>query len=98
MKQLRWAAMALGVLSVVLWLASYSWILGLTPPTRWISRTASPWWVAEVAAVGAGVLSLVAGLVVAMRSAGPARRFPLWAAALGGFAAAMSLLSLSISA
>ena len=97
MKQLRWAAMALGVMSVVLWLASYSWILGLTPPTRWISRTASPWWVAEVAAVGAGVLSLVAGLVVATRSPG-ARRFPLWAAALGGFAAAMSLLSLSMSA
>ena len=98
MKQLRWAAMALGVLSVVLWLASYSWILGLTPPTRWISDTASPWWVAEVAAVGAGVLSLVAGLTVAMLSAGGARRFPLWAAALGGFAATMSLLSLSMSA
>jgi hypothetical protein len=90
--------MALGVLSVVLWLASYSWILGLTPPTQWISSTASPWWVAEVAAVVAGVLSLVAGLVVAMRSAGGARRFALWAAALGGFAATMSLLGLSLSA
>jgi hypothetical protein len=90
--------MALGVLSVVLWLASYSWIIGLTPPTQWISRTASPWWVAEVAAVGVGILSLVAGLAVARRSAEGTRRLPLSAAALGGFAAAMSLLSLSMSA
>jgi hypothetical protein len=49
-----------------------------------------------VAAVGVGVLSLVAGLVVAKRSAHGARRFPLWAAALGGFAAAVSLLTLSM--
>jgi hypothetical protein len=98
MRQLSRAAIAAGFVSVALWLASYSWMLGLTPPTRWISRTASPWWVAEVAAVGAGTLSVVAGVVVATRSTGRDRRLSLWAAALGGGVAALSLLSLSMMA
>ena len=98
MKQVRRAVLALGLLSILLWLASYSWILGVTPPTQGISDTASPWWIAELAAVPAGALAVVGGLVVAGRSPRGARRVPLWGAALGGFAAALSLWSLSLMA
>lgn len=47
----RWPVLALAVLSVAFWAASYSWLAGLTPPTRWLSATASPWLVMEIAAV-----------------------------------------------
>lgn len=98
MQVLRWLALPLGVLSILLWLASYSWVVGVTPPTQWISRTASPWFVAEIAAAGAGALSLIAGSVVARWSTREARRIPICAAALGGFVTAMSLLSIAMPA
>jgi hypothetical protein len=98
MLALRWFALALGILSVVSWVASYSWMVGLTPPTRWLSPDASPWLIAELSAVGTGAISLVAGLILAKRSGSDARRVPILAAALGGFAMGMSLLSIALPA
>jgi hypothetical protein len=95
---LRRLALTLAVLSVMLWLASYSWLLGLTPPTRWLSPGASPWLVVEVAAAGAGALSLVAGLLTSRLSRGEASRSGRLAASLGGFAMGMSLLSVALPA
>jgi hypothetical protein len=86
----------LGVLSVVLWAASYSWLVGLTPPTEWISRTASPWLVAEVAAVVVGVPAVVGGLVLAGRRGNGGRRTAVWAVALAGFATTASAVSLAL--
>jgi hypothetical protein len=92
---LRRLALPLGVLSIILWLASYSWLLGLTPPTRWLSPDASPWLVAEMAAAGTGAVALVAGLLVARSSCGAALRAARLAAVSGGFVMAMSLLSIA---
>lgn len=92
---MRRLALPLGVLSIMLWLASYSWLLGLTPPTRWLSPDTSPWLVAEIAAAGTGAVSLVAGLLMASSSKGKALRTARLAAASGGFAMAMSLLSIA---
>jgi hypothetical protein len=86
----------LGVLSVVLWAASYSWLAGITPPTQWISRTVSPWFLAEVAATVVGSAALVAGVLLARRSRAGRRRAAIWAAALGGFAATASAVSLAL--
>ena len=98
MQQLRWPVLALGVLSVVLWLASYSWLLGVQLPTQWISRELSPWLIAEIAAVVTGAVSLVGGLLLARWSTRDVRRMPLWAAGLGGFAMVLTLVSLVMPA
>ena len=98
MQQLRWPVLTLGVLSVVLWLTSYSWLLGITPPTQWISRELSPWLLAEFAAVATGAVALVGGLLLARGSTGRARRLPITAAVLGGFAMVVTLLSLAMPA
>ena len=98
MRALRPVVLALGGLAVLLWLTSYSWIVGLTPPTAWISTEASPWLVAEIAAVGVGAVSLGAGLLLAWRSPAEQRRAPLLAAGLGGFASVVTLLSLLAAA
>lgn len=92
---MRRLALPLGVLSIMLWLASYSWLLGLTPPTRWLAPDTSPWLVAEIAAAGTGAVSLVAGLLIARSSRGKALRAARLAMASGGFAMAMSLLSIA---
>jgi hypothetical protein len=97
-QQLRWPVLALGVLSVVLWLASYSWLVGVTPPTQWISRELSPWLIAEIAAVATGAAALAGGLLLARGSTGAARRIPIVAAALGGFALVTTALSLAMPA
>jgi hypothetical protein len=86
--------LGLGCLAVFLWLTSYSWVVGLTPPTRWIAPEASPWQVVEVAAVAVGAASLVSGLLLAWRSPAARRRLPLLAAVSGGLVAAATLLSL----
>ena len=98
MQPLRWSVLALGVLSMVLWLTSYSWLVGFIPPTQWISRSASPWWIAEIAAAGIGTVSLVAGLVLARTPESQDRRIPLVAASLGGFAMVASVLSIAMPA
>lgn len=95
MSVVRSVVLGLAGLAVFFWLASYSWIVGLAPPTRWISSDASPWLIAEIAAVLLGVVSLCAGLLLAWRSPSGQRRTPLLAAALGGFATAMTMLSLT---
>ena len=95
MRLLRGSALVLGLLGFVLWLASYSWLLGLTPPTRSLFPDSSPWFVAEAAAVPTGALALALGLGTAWRSAAEHRRVPHVGAALGGFAMVMSLLSIT---
>jgi hypothetical protein len=75
--------LALAVLSLTFWAASYSWLLGLTPPTGWLSA-ASPWLVMEVAAVVTGALALVAGVLLARRA--DTRRAGAASAWLGGVA------------
>ena len=94
MRALRPVVLGLGCLALFLWLSSYSWVVGLAPPTRWISPDSSPWLVAEIAAVGVGLLSLGSGLLLTWRSPAEQRRTPLLAAALGGFVTLASLLSL----
>lgn len=94
MPVLRPVVLGLGCLALLLWLASYSWVVGVAPPTRWVSPEASPWLVVEIAAVAVGAVSLGSGLLLAWRSPAGQRRTPLLAAALGGFAAAATLLSL----
>ncbi len=91
----RWAVLGIAVASVLFWAASYSWLLGLTPPTRWISSTASPWLVMEIAAVVTGALALVAGVLSAARADGRARRTAVRAAWLGGFALIATTASLT---
>ena len=95
---LRSVTLGLGCLAVLLWLTSYSWVVGLTPPTRWISPDVSPWLVVEVAAVAVGAVSLGSGLLLAWRAPAAQRRTPLLAAGLGGFAAVVTLLSLMAAA
>jgi hypothetical protein len=90
-QQLRWPVLGVGVLSVVLWLASYSWLLGLTPPLEWISPGSSPWLIAESAAVVVGALAVAGGLLLLRTS----RRVAVWAASLGGGAALLSALSIA---
>jgi hypothetical protein len=87
----RWPALGLAVLSLVFWAASYSWLLGLTPPTSWLGA-ASPWLVMEVAAVVTGAPALVAGVLLARRA--QTRRVGLVAAWLGGFALIATMASL----
>ncbi|MGN6575180.1 MAG: hypothetical protein ACTHKG_05795 [Nocardioides sp.] len=94
MQALRMLAIGLGGMAVLLWLASYSWIVGLAPPTRWISADASPWLVAETAAAVLGLGALGTGSLVAWRSPAGTRRAPLVAAASGGFAMTLSVLSI----
>ena len=96
MRSLRWPLLGLGVLSVVLWLLSYSWLVGVTPPTRWIRRDASPWLVSEVAAVVVGAVALVAWL--ALRRSAARGRAARWGAILGGTAALLFALSLAWTA
>jgi hypothetical protein len=87
--------MTVAVLSVLFWAASYSWLLGLTPPTRWIGTSASPWLVMEIAAVATGALALPAGLLLGARTRGGTRRTGFRAAWLGGFAFVATAASLA---
>lgn len=61
MRQWPWVAFGLSLVSLSCWLLSFSWIIGVTPPTRWLSEGSSPWWVAEIAAVGFGGCALILG-------------------------------------
>lgn len=78
----------------MLWLLSHSWMVGVTPPTRWISRDASPWLVSEVAAVVVGAVALLAWL--ALRRTPARGRVARWGAILGGGAALLSAVSLAL--
>jgi hypothetical protein len=80
----RWPVLGLAVIAVIAWAASYSWLLGLTPPTRWLSPTASPWLVMEIAAVVTGAGAVVGGVLLARHPR--TRRAGLRAMWLGGFA------------
>ncbi len=84
---------ALAVSSVVYWAASYSWLLGLTPPTRWLSATASPWLVMEIAAVVTGAGAVLGGAVLVRRAG--TRRAGLLSIGLGGFAVLATTASLA---
>ena len=90
----RRAAMVLALLCVVCWLASYSWLLGLEPPTRAVLPEASPWWVAEAVAVPLGVGAVVLGTWGARTASGLERRVSCAAAIVAGVAAALASLSL----
>ena len=88
--------LGLALLSVLFWAASYSWLLGLTPPTRWVSPTASPWLVMEIAAVATGAAALVGGVLLARRATDDIRRAGIRAAWLGGFALVATSVSLAL--
>ena len=90
--------LGLAVLSMGFWAASYSWLAGLTPPTRWISATTSPWLVMEIAAVGTGAAALIAAVLLAPRASDGTRRAAIVAACLGGFALTATGLSLAVVA
>ena len=93
------AATGLALTGLVCWLASYSWLVGLEPPTRWLFPARSPWWVAEVAAVPTGAAALVLGLLAARDGRGAERRRARTAAfVVGGTAAALSALSIAVPA
>jgi hypothetical protein len=83
--------LGLAVVSLFFWAASYSWLLGLTPPTSWLTA-ASPWLVMEVAAVVTGALALVTGLLLTRLTS--TRRAGVTAAWLGGFALLATAASL----
>jgi hypothetical protein len=95
---MRRASIALAVAGVVCWLASYSWMVGLEPPTSGLFPGRSAWWVAEVAAVPLGSAALVLGLLAARGSQGPARRRARMAAFAGGAAGGLSALSITLPA
>jgi hypothetical protein len=92
----RWRTPVVGlaVLSIASWAGSYSWLLGLTPPTRWISATASPWLVMEIAAVTTGAVAVLGGVLLALRGRDGTRRAGVRAAWLGGFALLATTASL----
>jgi hypothetical protein len=92
----RWPVLGLALVSVVFWAASYSWLAGLTPPTRWVSPTASPWLIMEIAAVTAGAPALVGGLLVARGATDGIRRTGVRAAWMGGFAVIATTASLVV--
>jgi hypothetical protein len=92
---LRWPVLGLGVLSVLLWSASYSWLVGLTPPLHCLSRGSSPWLIAEAAAAVTGALAVLGGLLVVRSSAAGPRRTAIWAVALGAVAMVLSVLSIA---
>ena len=98
MRLLSWSVLLLGMLSLALWAASFSWMWGVTPPTQWIDADASPWFVAEAAAAVLGATALAAGLVVARSARCRNRSVPLVGLTLGGFAMAMSMASILIPA
>ena len=77
------------------WLLSFSWIVGITPPTRWLSEDASPWWIAELAAAAVGACALVLGVLVLRASRPGSRRLPLIAVILGGSVAVLSILEMA---
>jgi hypothetical protein len=91
----RWPVLGFGVLSVLLWLASYSWLVGLTPPLQWLSRGSSPWLIAEAAAAVTGALAVLGALVLVRSSAPGTRRTAIWALSLGAVAMVLSVLSIA---
>lgn len=95
---MRWAPIGLAVAGVLCWLASYSWVIGLEPPTGGLFPGRSGWWVAEAVAVPLGGAALVLGVLAARGAEGPARRRARTAAFVGGAAAALSALSLALPA
>jgi hypothetical protein len=92
---LRWPVLGLGVLSMLLWLASYSWLVGLTPPLQWLDRGSSPWLIAEAAAAVTGALAVLGGLILVRGAAPGPRGTAVWAASLGAVAMVLSVLSIA---
>ena len=81
--------------SVVFWAAPYSWLIGYTPPVRWISGTASPWLVMEIAAVVTGAVAAIAGAVLARGSSERTRRTGILSLWLGGLVLVATTASLA---
>jgi hypothetical protein len=88
---LRWPVVGVSVLSIVLWLASYGWLVGFTPPLEWVSPGSSPWLIAESAAVVTGAVAVLGGLLLVRTCRRPA----IWAVSLGAVATVLSLLSIA---
>jgi len=60
-------ALAAGIASVALWLASYSWIIGVflaIDESAYESLSFSPWLVAEIGAIVFGIIAVCLGLAV----------------------------------
>ncbi|MCF6746407.1 hypothetical protein E9529_19450 [Blastococcus sp. KM273128] len=95
----RWRrpALALAVLALLFWAASYSWVLGFTPPTRWLSATASPWGLMEVAALVTGAAALAGGALLARLGEGPVRRTGIRVLRLAGFALVATTAGMLVS-
>ncbi|MCF6507364.1 hypothetical protein E9549_08080 [Blastococcus sp. MG754426] len=95
----RWRrpVLALAVLALLFWAASYSWVLGFTPPTRWLSATASPWGLMEVAALATGATALAGGVVLARRGTGHTRHTGIRVLRLAGFALVATTVGMLVS-
>jgi hypothetical protein len=89
------AVVVLGVLAVVAWLGSYSWLLGVWIPMDDLEYSTSPWLVSEVVALVAGAAAVVVALAGSVEGA-TISRHARGCAMAGGAAAALSLLSLAM--
>jgi hypothetical protein len=87
-------ALTLGIVAVVAWLMSYSWLLGAIIPMPDIPFAVSPWLLAELVAVLVGFSAVVVALAGAGGFRGMSRRAGA-GAVMGGLAAALALLSLT---
>jgi hypothetical protein len=87
-------ALALGVVAVIAWLMSYSWLLGAVIPVPEIEYAVSPWLVSEIVAVLVGLAAVVVALVGARGMTGMRRRARV-GAVMGGVAATLAMLSLA---
>lgn len=88
------AVVVLGVLAVVAWLGSYSWLLGAWIPMGDVDFSTSPWLVSEVVALIVGAAAVLVALAGSVQGA-TSRRARIWAVS-GGVAAALSGLSLAM--
>ena len=93
--RLVWCTLVAGLLSIMLWLGSYSWILfGVLPIEDVPELRFSPWFAAEVAAIAVGLAAVLLGLALLKNLTVKERPFVWSGIALGAFAATLSSLSL----
>lgn len=90
-------ALAAGVASVGLWLASYSWIIGVlleVDESAFESLSFSPWLLAEVGAILFGVAAVCLGLAVSSQVPRSQLRRARVGFVMGAVAGSLSLFSL----
>ncbi|WP_210508481.1 hypothetical protein [Naasia sp. SYSU D00057] len=88
-------SVVLAVAALVLWLLSYSWLLGfLLPPEAQPTFEVSPWLLAELAAIPLGASAVILAVLAIRAAKDGRRRVRVWAW-VGGAAAALSLLSVT---